>query len=283
MRLHSRIIGVASVAALTVGLGLATAAPASAGSVSDSDGISKVTLKVKDVVSRKGTFQVKKWVTFKVQAPADYLHTDGTVVQSKWYLSTSDSGGSKTSCNARFSAPAGGESFAGAGGTISFDLPKTKGLVKEGFRTTYWGSGKCTVTGRVTISRAGDYTQDIASYFKSYEIKTTYRNQTTPKVTFSAPSKVKKNKTFAVSGKITAPSPKDQYKTKNAKKGTKVAIQFQKNGKGAWKTIKITKVGKSGKYSAKVKVKAKGKLRAVSEASTYLAKKASSTKKITLR
>ncbi|MDQ2625290.1 MAG: hypothetical protein M3Y20_09050 [Actinomycetota bacterium] len=286
MRLHSRILGTASVAALTLGVSLAAAAPASAGSASDSDGTSKVTLKVKDVVTKKGTFQVKKWVTFGVQAPADYTSSGGQLVQSEWRVSAYDNYVSGVSCNLDVRSPqAAGEYHTGAGSTVSFDLPKTKGLTKDPkglYKYLYWGSGKCTVTASVSISQAGDYTQGISSYYKSYSLTTTYRNQTTPKVTFSAPSKVKKNKSFKVSGKVTAPSPVDGYKTKNAKKGTKVAIQFQKNGKGAWKTIKVTKVGKSGKFSVKVKTKAKGKIRAVSQTTNVLAKKASSAKKIKL-
>ncbi|NLF05430.1 MAG: hypothetical protein GX593_10590 [Actinomycetales bacterium] len=284
MRLHSRLIGTASVAALALGLGIAVAAPASAKSTSDSDGTSKVTLKVKDVVSKKGTFQVKKWVTFKVQAPADYLSSTGEVVQSEWYVSAYDGYASGVSCNLNVRSPQTiGEYHLGAGGTITFDLPKTKGLQKDGLRWLYWGSGKCKVSATVSVSQKGDYTLGVPSYYKSYTLSTTYRNQTTPKVTFSAPSKVKKNKSFKVSGKVTAPSPKDRYKTKNAKKGTKVAIQFQKKGKGAWKTIKIAKVGKSGKFSTKVKIKTKGKIRAVSQTSNYLAKKASKAKNIKLR
>src|SRR5690606_24550508 len=164
-------------------------------------------------------------------------------------------------------------------------LPKTKGLTKDPrgiYKYVYWGSGKCTVTARIYVSQAGDYAQGISYYSNNYTLTTSYRNQTRPKVTFSAPKKVKKNKSFKVNGKVTAASPKDGYKTKNAKKGTKVAIQFQKNGKGKWKTVKVAKVGKGGKYSTKIKIKAKGKLRAVSQASQVLSKRASSTKKIKL-
>ncbi len=284
MRLHSRILGTVSVAALTIGMGIAAAAPATAKSVSDKDGTSKVTLKVKDVVSKKGTFKVKNWVTFKVQAPADYINSSNELVQAQWRVSAYDGYVSGVSCNLDVRSPQTiGEYHLGAGGTITFDLPKTKGLTKEGLRYLYWGSGKCKVTANVYITQTGDYAQGITGYSKSYTLTTTYRNQTTPKVTFSAPSKVKKNKSFTVSGKVTATSPKDRYKVKNAKKGTKVAVQFQKNGKGAWKTIKVTKVGKSGKYSVKVKTKAKGKFRAVAQATNTTAQKASSTKNVKLK
>lgn len=281
MRKSTTLLAAGLTAALSFGL---VALPSHAASVKDSDGSTSVKVAIKDVVSKKGTFQVKKWVTVSVAPPASYTNSRGELVESRWTVNLNDGYASDVSCNLDFFRSPGtiGEYNTGAG-TIVWNLPKTKGLTKKNGTTYYWGSGKCKVDASITVQRDGDYTLGIDSYYKTFDLKTSYRNQTAPKVTISASKSVKKNKSFTVSGKATAASPKHLYKSKAVKKGTKVAVQFQKNGKGAWKTIKNTKVGKSGKWSTTVKIKAKGKLRAVVAATNTTSKKASSSKLVKLR
>lgn len=274
--------------ALALSGALATAVPATAATSKKVTGPeittegtrSTVRVTTKDVKIKKGKFTAKDWLKIRVDVPDSFDNADGTRVDATWWASISyPKGSSTTTCGS------GGvtDTYSGDGTYVAGAL-KSRGLEKKSFGYYYHGAGRCTFDVKVYISRAGDYTQGIASYYETIAVKNvSYNNIAPSKTSISSATKVKKNKSFKVSGVATYQNPAKRFANASVKKGTKVEIQYRKNNKGAWKTIRTTKVGKSGKWSTSIKLKAKGSIRAVVKPTTVSQQATSATKKISLR
>ena len=292
--LTRRALALGTTLALAAGTALVTTAPASAASDKSATGTetaaeglrTKVRVTTKDVKIKKGKFTTKDWMTIAVDVPEPYRHSDGSVVASEWTVTITPRYTATSTCAKGGTLPGGGERISG---DLKLTLPalKSRGLEKKSSRMyLYHGAGRCIFDITVDVTRDGDYTQGIPAYYDTVKVSgVTVDNLAPSKSTISSPTKGKKNKSFTVSGKATFQNPKDRFKAVSVKKGAKVQVQFRKNGKGPWKTIKTTKVGSKGVWKAKVKLPAKGKIRAVvgqtktSQAATTKARSISVTKK----
>lgn len=273
MQIRKKTTAAVLTACVALGLGLATATPASAagdksttGSQASAEG-TFATLRVttKDVKIKKGKFTGKDWMTIQVDVPDPYIASDGSVVQSTWWLSVDADYAANVTCAKGGKLPAGfSESFSGDQ-TLTLPALKSRGLEKKSkYMYMYHGAGRCNYNVTLHVNRAGDSNLGVATYMDVVRVNNvSYDNLAPAKSTISSVTKAKKNKSFTVSGKATFQNPKDRFKSVSVKKGTKVEIQVRKNGKGPWTTVKTTKVGSKGAWKTSIKLSSKSKVRAV--------------------
>lgn len=277
MRLHPRIVGTVSIAALTLGLGLVTASPASAAGSSEksSQGV-KAKLVVKDVKNKTGKVSVGKWITLKVTTPPAVEETYGPKPVT-WRANVKVTGSPSCAGSTYVPSVDGSNTWM-----LPFEATTKKGTKYE--RGIYIASGACKVTAEVTAYR---YTSvEGAAIDTTFKVKANGAIQNKTKSTIKASSsKVKKNSKVKLSGKVQfqKASPKVYYKFSSAKKGTKLVLEFKSSKAKKWSKVKNIKVGKSGKWSTSTKVKKAGSYRVVVQATNHYQKSSSKAVKVSVR
>ncbi|SFE84012.1 hypothetical protein SAMN04488035_0731 [Flavimobilis marinus] len=274
MRLRTLMSSVALAALVATG---SVVAPAAAGGASAADPAtpSSVTITVRDVKNKAGTYTLKRWATVDVKVPLPASPDPMPNLPLFWDVTVVASGG--PSClgpgglTARrpYEVLYRNETHATGGGSWTIDLPVQN---VKGANPGYLRNGTCTLTATLDVYRNADH--PAGGLNSIIEAKTTYNIRSATKVTRPKASrtKVTKNKKVTLSGRATyvRADARYHYKHRSLKKGTRLVLQQKVKGWSKWRNVKTVKVGAGGKWKTKVKVRKTTSYRVVTKQTSTL-------------
>ncbi len=274
MRLRSLFTTVALAALVASG---AVAAPAHAGSSSASDPAtpSSVSISVKDVKNKAGTYTVDQWVTVHVKAPVATSPDPAPNYPLFWDVTVMASGGPSCVAAGTTNPRKPGrvlyrnESHATGGGSWTVDLPLEH---VKGAAPGYLRNGTCTLTATLRVDRSPDHPG--GGHHSRVVATTTFSIRSATSVTRprATRTKVAKNAKVTLSGRATyvRADSRYHYQHRSLRKGTRLVLQQKVKGSSKWRNVKSVPVGKGGRWKTKVKVRTTTHYRVVARETSTL-------------
>lgn len=287
MRLRTLMSSVALAALVATG---SVVAPAAAGGASASDPAtpSSVTITVRDIKNKAGTYTLKRWATVDVKVPLPASPDLMPEAPLFWDVTVLASGG--PSClgpgglDARrpYEVLYRNESHATGGGSWTIDLP-VKNV--KGANPGYLRNGTCTLTATLDVYRNADH--PAGGLDSIIEAKTTYNIRSASAVTRPRASRttVTKNAKVTLAGRALykRADSKYHYENRSLKKGTRLVLQQKVKGWSKWRNVKTVTVRSGGTWKTKVKVRKTTSYRVVARETSTLERDVSKVRTVKVR